>query len=119
MADDELGSPLSACGDLGRQRGGHHLGNHGVGRHLRPSVRPDDASGTVVGGIRVGGLPATQAVSSVRASVEDPLHRKIEVRTGSFQTETTPWELGLQVDVPSAVSGAMGQSHKDNLLQRV
>jgi len=75
--------------------------------------------GTVVGGVPVAGLSQAQAVSAVRASVEDPLHRKIQVRTESFETETTAWDLGLQVDVPTAVSGAMGHSHQGNLFQRV
>jgi len=75
--------------------------------------------GTVVGGVPVGGLHEAQAVGAVRASVEDPLHRRIHVHTESFDTDTTAWDLGLQVDVPSAVSGALGHSHKGNLFQRV
>ncbi len=75
--------------------------------------------GTMVGGVAVGGLHESQAVSAVRASVEDPLHRKIHVHTESFDTDTTAWDLGLQVDVPSAVGGAMGHSHTGNLFQRV
>ncbi len=75
--------------------------------------------GTVVGGVPVGGLHEAQAVGAVRASVEDPLHRKIHVHTDAFDTDTTAWDLGLQVDVPSAVSGALGHSQKGNLFQRV
>ncbi|MDQ6798180.1 MAG: L,D-transpeptidase/peptidoglycan binding protein [Actinomycetota bacterium] len=75
--------------------------------------------GTVVGGVPVAGLGEAQAVSAVRASVEDPLHRRIHVQTESFETDTTAWDLGLKVDVPSAVSGAMGHSHQGNLFQRV
>jgi len=75
--------------------------------------------GTVVGGVPVAGLHKAQAVGAVRASVEAPLHRAIHVHTDSFDADTTAWDLGLQVDVPSAVSGAMGHSHSGNLFQRV
>jgi lipoprotein-anchoring transpeptidase ErfK/SrfK len=75
--------------------------------------------GTVVGGVPVAGLHEAQAVDAVRASVEAPLHRTIHVQADSFQADTTAWDLGLKVDVPAAVSGAMGHSHSGNLFQRV
>lgn len=75
--------------------------------------------GTVVGGVPVGGLHEGAAVDAVRARVEDPLHRQIDVRTDAFDTRTTAWDLGLRVDVPAAVHTAMGRSQQGNLLQRV
>ncbi len=74
---------------------------------------------TVVGGVKVGGFQEAQAVGAVRAAIEDPLHRKITVQTETFTTQTTAWDLGLQVDVPKAVDEAMGHSTKGNMFQRV
>ncbi len=74
---------------------------------------------TVVGGVAVGGFEQAQAISAVRATVEEPLHRKIQVQAGEFQAETTAWDLGLQVDVPTAVRQAMGRSTEGNIFQRV
>jgi len=75
--------------------------------------------GTVVGGVPVGGLHEDRALEAVRARVEDPLHRPIQVHADSFNTSTTAWDLGLRVDVPAAVHRAAIRSHQGNLFQRV
>ena len=75
--------------------------------------------GTTVGAVDVGGLRHQAALDKVRASIEDPLRRPIRVRAESFDAETTAWDLGLRVDVPSAVRTAMDRSNEGNLVQRV
>ena len=74
---------------------------------------------TVVAGVPVGGMRYESAVRSVRAAVEEPLHRPIRVEAEDFQAETTAWDLGLQVDVPGAVRKAMDRSNEGNFVARV
>ncbi len=76
-------------------------------------------SDTVVGGVPVGDMHEVQAIGAVRAAIEEPLHRPITVRTESFETQTTAWDLGLQVDVPAAVRKALNRSTEGNIIQRV
>jgi lipoprotein-anchoring transpeptidase ErfK/SrfK len=51
--------------------------------------------------------------------VEDPLHRQIKVEAEDFSAQTTAWDLGLRVDVPTAVDRAMHRSHEGNIIQRL
>src|SRR5207248_7368356 len=55
----------------------------------------------------------------VRERVESPLHRTIHVETEQFAADTTPWDLGLRVDVPAVVRQAMQHSHDGNILTRL
>jgi len=66
--------------------------------------------GTVIEGIPVGGMRTGDAVALLRDRIESPLHRSITVTSGVFRMETTPWELGLRVDVAGAVRRAQGQA---------
>ncbi len=75
--------------------------------------------GTTVGGVDVGGMTYSTALDRVRSSIEDPLRRPIRVQAESFDAQTTAWDLGLRVDVPSAVRTAMHRSNDGNLVQRV
>jgi lipoprotein-anchoring transpeptidase ErfK/SrfK len=89
------------------------------------AVNYDEASsqkmleGTTVGGVAVGGLRHQTALDRVRSSIEDPLRRPIRVNAESFQAQTTAWDLGLRVDVPTAVRTALQRSNEGNLVQRV
>lgn len=64
--------------------------------------------GTTIEGIDVGGMRASAAVKLLRTRLEDPLRRPVTVRAGATQVETTPWDLGLRVDVAAAVRKAQG-----------
>jgi len=64
--------------------------------------------GTTIEGIDVGGMRAPEAVELLRTRLEDPLRRPVTVRAGVGQVETTPWDLGLRVDVGAAVRKAQG-----------
>ena len=66
--------------------------------------------GTEIQGIAVGGMRASDAVRLLRDQIEAPLHRPIKLRATDFEATTTPWDLGLRVDVRGAVRQAMGQT---------
>jgi lipoprotein-anchoring transpeptidase ErfK/SrfK len=82
-------------------------------------VRRTLPSSTFIQGVDVGGLRFEQAVARVREKVETPLHRPVKVTVDSYQTETTPWDLGYRVDVPAAVRKAMAGRSGGNVLTRV
>ncbi|MDQ6928244.1 MAG: L,D-transpeptidase/peptidoglycan binding protein [Actinomycetota bacterium] len=75
--------------------------------------------GTTINGVPVGGLTYDVAVARVKQQVEAPLHQPIKVQGDDFETETTAWDLGLHVDVPTVVRKAMDRSHEGNLPERV
>src|SRR5438270_14100661 len=68
------------------------------------SVLPED---TVIGGVHVGGLRYQAAVDKVKAQLEAPLHQPIHVDADGFSADTTAWDMGLQIDVPTAVKKAL------------
>ena len=76
-------------------------------------------SGAFIQGVDVGGLRFDAAVARVREKVEAPLHRPVNLSVDTFKTQTTPWDLGYRVDVPSAVRQAMGPRTKGNMVTRV
>jgi lipoprotein-anchoring transpeptidase ErfK/SrfK len=73
---------------------------------------------TVIGGVHVGGLHYQAAVDKVRAQIEAPLHRPIRVEADGFSADTTAWDMGLQLNVPAAVTNAMAPNHDGNVYQR-
>ena len=83
------------------------------------TVRRTLPSGAFIQGVDVGGLRFDEAVARVREKVEAPLHRPLKVTVDSFETQTSPWELGYQVDVPAAVRRAMSSRTGGNVLSRV
>lgn len=84
--------------------------DHGTTGRLPPD--------TVIEGIPVGGMRATEAVRLLRDRLESPLHRPLTVKSGVFTMDTTPWDLGLRVDVAGAVRKAQGQT-SGNAIARV
>ncbi|HKN37500.1 MAG TPA: L,D-transpeptidase/peptidoglycan binding protein, partial [Acidimicrobiia bacterium] len=76
-------------------------------------------SNTTIGGVQVGGLTYQPAVDRLKARLEAPLHEPIHVSADGFQADTTAWDLGLQLDVRSAVTKAMAANHDGNLFDRV
>jgi lipoprotein-anchoring transpeptidase ErfK/SrfK len=64
--------------------------------------------GTTIEGIAVGGMRPADAAALLRGRLEDPLHRQVTLRAGAAEVETTPWDLGLRVDVAAAVRTAQG-----------
>lgn len=64
---------------------------------------------TIVEGVPVGGMTASAAIDLLRDRLEGPLHRPITVRAGDYSLATTPWDLGLHVDVRAAVRKAQGE----------
>ena len=76
------------------------------------------APGTVIENVQVGGLSADIAVARLRERLEQPLRRPIKVTAEQFEAQTSPWDLGLRVDVEAAVDQAMARSRGGNLLSR-
>ncbi len=83
-------------------------------RQWTSTLRP----GTVIEDVPVGGLTAEAAVARLRERLEQPLRRPITVTAERFEVQTSPWELGLRVDVEAVVQRAMESSRKGNLVSR-
>src|SRR6266550_7219049 len=84
--------------------------------HHTINILPSD---TVIGGVHVGGLRFQPAVDRLKARLEAPLHEPIHVSADGFQADTTAWDMGLQINVRSAVEKAMAGNHEGNLFDRV
>ena len=76
-------------------------------------------SGTIIDDVPVGGLDFEAAVVRVRSVVEEPLRRPLVLETDRFEVTTTPWDLGLRVDVPGTVRSALLDSAGGNAITRV
>ncbi|MDQ4097708.1 MAG: L,D-transpeptidase, partial [Actinomycetota bacterium] len=66
--------------------------------------------GTVIGDVPVGDMPVDEATQLLRDRIEGPLHRPLTVKSGDVEVATTPWDLGLRVDVRAAVRRAQGRA---------
>jgi len=86
-----------------------------VDRHARSTL----PSGAFIQGVDVGGLRFDDAVARVRTQVETPLRRPIRLTVDTYETQSTPWDLGYQVDVPAAVRRAMSSRSGGNVVSRV
>ncbi|HVL82466.1 MAG TPA: L,D-transpeptidase/peptidoglycan binding protein, partial [Actinomycetota bacterium] len=87
----------------------------GLDRRRSDQLLPD----TRIGGIDVGGLSVTDATAVLTRALEDPLHRDITVRGPGLDVRTTPWKLGMRIDVASAVEQAAEQAREGHLVRRV
>ena len=74
--------------------------------------------GTVIENVQVGGLTKDVAVARLRERLEQPLHRPITVTAEQFEARTSPWDLGLRIDVEAVVDQAMERARGGNLLSR-
>jgi lipoprotein-anchoring transpeptidase ErfK/SrfK len=74
--------------------------------------------GTSIQGIAVGGMPTADATRLLRDRLEMPLHREITVRAGQVSVVTTPWDMGLHVDVRAAVRRAQGHASGGGMVSR-
>lgn len=75
-------------------------------------------AGTAVGEVPVGGLEAGAATSRVRSRLEPALRRPIKVRAGSFETDTSAWDLGYRIDAGAVVRRALRETRGSNLVAR-
>lgn len=73
-------------------------------RHASSYLLP----GTVIGDVNVGDMRSDVAVQTLRQKIEAPLRQPLSVKVGDHEVVTTPWDLGYQVDVKSAVDRALG-----------
>ena len=73
--------------------------------------------GTVIENVQVGGLTADVAVERLRERLEQPLRRPMKVTADTFEAQTSPWELGLRIDVEAVVEQAMERT-RGNMISR-
>lgn len=76
-------------------------------------------SGAFIQGVDVGGLKYAVAVDRVRERVEPPLRRAVKLKADTYEVETTPWALGLRVDVGQAVDRALASRRRGTVASRV
>jgi len=76
-------------------------------------------SGAFIQGVDVGGLRFDDAVDRVREKVEAPLRRQVRLTVDAYETQTSPWDLGYQVDVPAAVRRAIESRSGSTVLSQV
>jgi lipoprotein-anchoring transpeptidase ErfK/SrfK len=75
--------------------------------------------GTRIAGVDVGGMSLSDAVFHLRMAVEDPLHLPLRVHASGLDRLTTPWDLGLRVDVRRSAGAALEQGRRGSLVRRV
>lgn len=85
-----------------------------VDREWRRTLPP----GTVIENVHVGGLTSDAAVALLRERLEQPLRRPMKVTAEQFEAQTSPWDLGLRIDVEAVVDQAMERSRGGNLVTR-
>jgi lipoprotein-anchoring transpeptidase ErfK/SrfK len=85
-----------------------------VDRQWTTTLRP----GTVIEDVPVGGLTADAAVARLRERLEQPLRRPMTVTAERFESRTSPWDLGLRIDVEAVVAQAMERSRDGNVASR-
>jgi len=75
--------------------------------------------GTRIGGVYVGGKPLTEAEQKLTSTFVDPLHEAMVIAAGDVSTETTPWDLGMRVDVRRVLHETYERQQRLSLWQRV
>ena len=63
--------------------------------------------GTRIGGVLIGSRTASEAEDHLRARFVEPLHQPMKITAADFETEASPWEMGLRVDVHDIVRDAL------------
>lgn len=67
--------------------------------------------GTKIGGVLVGSRTSTEAEALLTERFVAPLHEPMKITAADFETEATPWEMGLRVDVHDIVRDALVRQH--------
>lgn len=75
--------------------------------------------GVVIGGVDVGGLHRSEAVTAVRAAAEKSLQRNIEVAVDDQTWHVSPEELGTTADVEAKVDAALALNEQFSWPSRV
>src|SRR5581483_188798 len=75
--------------------------------------------GTRIGGIDLGGKPLTEAEQKLTSTFVEPLHQPMVVTASDVSTETTPWELGMRVDVRQVMQETYERQQQMTLWQRI
>jgi lipoprotein-anchoring transpeptidase ErfK/SrfK len=75
--------------------------------------------GTRVGGVLIGSRTAAEAETLLKARFVKPLHDPIKITAADFETEATPWEMGLRLDVHDIVRDALVDQQAASFPQRM
>ena len=75
--------------------------------------------GTRIGGVYVGGKPLAEAEHKLTNVFVDPLHEPMVISAADVNTETTPWDLGMRVDVRRVLQQTYERQQRLTVWQRV
>jgi lipoprotein-anchoring transpeptidase ErfK/SrfK len=90
--------------------GGVYAFDHGKRQTIADGVR--------INGVDVGGMSVQRARDKVRATLLEPLNRKVVVRHGDKRYVLRPSAAGVGLDVDGSVEKALAASRAGNLLSR-
>ena len=75
--------------------------------------------GTRIGGVYIGGDTLPQADRKLTRRYVDPLRQPIVISAADVNTETTPWDLGLRLDVDSLLRETYERQRHMNIWERL
>jgi lipoprotein-anchoring transpeptidase ErfK/SrfK len=75
--------------------------------------------GTRIGGLDLGGQPLAQAQQKLTTAFVEPLHQPMVISASDVSTETTPWDLGMHVDVREILQQTYDRQQQLSLWQRI
>jgi lipoprotein-anchoring transpeptidase ErfK/SrfK len=75
--------------------------------------------GTRIGGVLIGSRETAEAEALLRERFVRPLHRPMTIRAADFQTEASPWKMGMRVDVQDIVRDALVRQQARPIPQRM
>jgi lipoprotein-anchoring transpeptidase ErfK/SrfK len=81
--------------------------------------RPHFFPGTRIGGVYVGGQPLDVAEQNLRRVFVDPLHKPMSLVAPDTTSTTTPWDLGLRIDVGEVIATTFARQQAMPLPQRL
>ena len=74
--------------------------------------------GTRIGGVIVGSRTAEEAEVLLKQRVIAPLHQTMTITAADFSLTTSPWDMGLRVDLNDIVRDALVRQHAEPLQKR-
>jgi lipoprotein-anchoring transpeptidase ErfK/SrfK len=75
--------------------------------------------GTRIGGMYVGGKSLVEAERLLTRKFVDPLHEPMTISAADVTVHTTPWDLGMHVDVRTVLHDTYEQQQQLSLWQRI
>jgi lipoprotein-anchoring transpeptidase ErfK/SrfK len=75
--------------------------------------------GTRIGGLDLGGKPLAEAERVLVTNFVAPLHEPMVLSASDVSTETTPWDLGMRVDIHKVLHQTYEHQQKLTVWQRI